>query len=1289
MNSHWLSVAPKWIYILTIILLGILAAILYDKSKGVPHEVHTKIIVSNSELLKLNSQLKETLLRTYFGLQTNLDELSTVSQKLSQVQDDYFQGLNHETQLMVTNPLQELANKISARQGSIDAFIIHFEILTSSLHGISASVAELRLKASELSDTRNNEVLINQIDKLISAIYRDKNKSGFNVKPELDVLLSLQPLVPISLTSLFNNIVKHTQDLIEDNKEVNRLFNEILNDDVALSITLITERYNSYYADKENEREMYQRRWVALTTLMSLFVVVILYRLATTTSRLDNTVRQLNFQQYAIDQHAIISIADVQGDITYVNELFCQLSEYSEEELLGQNHRCVKSDEHDTQFFKDMWRTIASGEVWHGEVKNKSKSGKSYWVNSTIVPFMGEDGQPFQYISIRTDITKRKQTEKILENERKFHTGITSAMAEGVYAQDADGHCTYINPEGERLLGWDTDELIGKHMHEVTHYQYEDGRPMPVQECSVFNSLKERTAFHTDKEVFWRKDGSAMPIYISAVPIYDGDDFKGAVVAFQDITRRKQQEEELATAVTTAEEASKSKSMFLANMSHEIRTPMNAIIGMSYLALQTDLDDKQRDYIEKVNKSADDLLDLLNDILDFSKIEAQKLELENVAFSLERVLHDVTDMLLIPAGKKKLELLLDIDEGIPPVLMGDALRLRQSLLNFANNAIKFTHQGEVVISVRLKKLTHYAATLEFSVRDTGIGMSTEQKDNLFQSFSQADISTTREYGGTGLGLAITEQLIALMGGSIHVESSVGQGSTFSFIIKLQVSHENLGSDHTVKVLHQGRVEVLVVDDNESSREIIEKQLHAQGIDVTMVASGATALEKLKNKSYDAVIMDWKMPGMDGVETLGEISLLDIAVPPVVVMVTAYDKNDLEDELYEQDLSVGGIVSKPFSSSTLWDALNEALSSSLKTPTQIETKPTLEKLEKPLQGRHILLVEDNEVNQHLALSLLKIHGMTADLAENGQEALDRLAEGIGRYDCVLMDCQMPVMDGYMATQLIREQYESKLPVIAMTANVMSEDIELARMSGMDDVIAKPIDVAVMMETMAKWIDGQNKQSEIKTSEVEADKNPLSTEHINSEEGIRLLAGDSTLYYQVLSRFKNSFMGAGDELTTFFANNDTDSAMRLAHSIKGTAANIGTTSLHEIASNIEKQCHIQELTLAQDYLPAFITSLNGVLKEIDTLLLAYDKVDKTQMVKKDSMSPEQVELFIQKLREQLEGYDADAESTFELLQNSVATVKKSHALDGVGNALKRYDFEQALLELNTLYPKNEAE
>ncbi|NOQ76431.1 MAG: response regulator [Methylococcaceae bacterium] len=1286
MNSHWLSVAPKWVYISTIILLGILAAILYDKSKGVPHDVHTKIIVSNSELLKLNAQLKETLLETYFGLQNNLDELGTVSQKLSQVQGDYFHGLNHETQLMVTAPLQELANKISARQDRIDAFISHSKVLTSSWHDVSTSVDELKLKVSQSTD---NEVLISQLNQLVTVIHADKNKVALNVKLELDMLLSLQHLVPVSFISLFNNIVKQTQFLIDEHKEVNRLFNEILNDNVALSITLITDRYNNYYTDKESESEIYQRRWVALTTLMSVFVVGMLYRLASTTTRLDSTVKQFNFQQYAMDQHAIISIADIQGNITYVNELFCHLSEYSEEELLGQNHRLVKSAEHDAQFFKEMWRTITSGHVWHGEIKNRSKSGKYYWVNSTIVPFMGDDGKPFQYISIRTDITKRKQTEKVLEDERKFHTGITSAMAEGVYAQDADGHCTYINPEGERLLGWDTDELIGKHMHEVTHYQYEDGRPMPVEECSVFNSLKDRTAFHTDKEVFWRKDGSAMPIYISAVPIYDGDEFKGAVVAFQDITRRKQQEEELATAVTTAEKATKSKSMFLANMSHEIRTPMNAIIGMSYLALQTDLDDKQRDYIEKVNKSADDLLDLLNDILDFSKIEAQKLELENAAFSLERVLHDVTDMLIIPAGKKKLELLLDIDKGIPPILMGDALRLRQSLLNFANNAIKFTHQGEVVISVGLENLTYHTATLAFSIRDTGIGMTAEQKNSLFKSFSQADISTTRQYGGTGLGLAITEQLIALMGGSIHVESTTGEGSTFSFTIKLPINHEHSDLENTAKALHRGRGKMLVVDDNESSREIIEKQLHAQGIEVTTVVSGAAALEVLKRKSYDAVIMDWKMPGMDGIETLSEIGLLDIALPPVVVMVTAYDKSDLEDELYEQDLSVGGMLTKPFSSSTLWDALNGALNAGLKTPAQIEVKPTIEKQkpEKPLLGRHILLVEDNEVNQHLALSLLKIHGMTADLAEDGQKALDRLSEG--KYDCVLMDCQMPVMDGYMATQLIREQYGNDLPVIAMTANVMNEDIELARKSGMDDVIAKPIDVAIMIETMAKWIIGQSRQSETTMGEVVDIKAPSSTEHINSEEGLRLLAGDNTLYYQVLSRFKDSFVSAGDKLITLLENSDVDDAMRLAHSIKGTAANIGTTLLHQIASDIEKLCYRQELTQAKDRVAEFNISLNGVLKEIDVLLLSSDKPDGTQKIKKDDTSPEQVELLIHKLREDLESYDADAESSFEALQNSVDTVKKRHALDGVANALKQYDFEQALLELNVLYPENETE
>jgi PAS domain S-box-containing protein len=328
----------------------------------------------------------------------------------------------------------------------------------------------------------------------------------------------------------------------------------------------------------------------------------------------------------------------------------------------------------------------------------------------------------------------------------------------------------HANPTAERLLGYTLAEMKGKKVHKLIHYQDAEGNPLPVHECKISQSLSDKAAYHTDKEVFFRKDGSQMPVYVSAVPIYDGDELQGGVVAFQDITAHKVQQDALDKALKIAEDAAMradtantAKSLFLANMSHEIRTPMNAIIGMSYLVLQTNLDEKQRNYINKVNSSAEALLNLINDILDFSKIEANKLDIEHEHFLLDHVLVGVTDLLSLPASEKGLELLVDIDPEIPSALMGDELRLRQSIVNFTNNAIKFTEKGDVVIAVVLKEKTAKQVTLDFSVKDTGIGMTEEQKNGLFKAFSQADISTTRKYGGTGLGLAITGQLVNLMG----------------------------------------------------------------------------------------------------------------------------------------------------------------------------------------------------------------------------------------------------------------------------------------------------------------------------------------------------------------------------------------------------------------------------------------------------------------------------------------------------------------------------------------------
>jgi len=1262
--------------------------VLYHKSTGLPQQIHTKIIISNANLLRLNASIKETILATHMGLQNNPDKLVETSNNLTKVHTHYSQGLTEDIKLIVDDPLIHIAALLELRRQYIERYMESSAELNSLWHQFPIVADEFKIKVASIAYSRHGNPLITQLDRLSQMVMMNKDHSQLEIDSKISELKSLAPIVPVQLKLQFNTLLSQAETLSEKHRQVYNLFESILAVDVAGQVGLLITKYNDYYVAEQAIIGLYKQWWAALTVFMLFAVLLMFYHLLRTRNKLNDTIKKMNFQQYALDQHAIVSISDNEGTITYVNDLFCQVSGYSEDELLGQWQGIIKSDEDNYLFYKEMLQTVFSGKVWHGELKNKAKSGKDYWVDSTIVPCLDDNEEPFQFISIRTDITARKQAEKKLEEERQFHSGLTGAMAEGIYSQDANGICTYINPKAEQILGWQADEILGTKMHEMIRYQHIDGRQLTEEDCPIYNSLRDKAAFYTEQEIFWCRDGTALAVYASAVPIYAGDEFKGAVVAFQDITERKQQEQTLALAVTKAEQANESKSMFLANMSHEIRTPMNAIIGMSYLALQTDLSPKQRDYIDKVNKNADALLALLNDILDFSKIEAQKLELEEAPFSLNDMLRDVIDILILPASKKNLELLLDVDDAIPAVIMGDALRLRQALINFANNAIKFTPQGEVIIRVALKEMTNDEVTLEFSVSDSGIGMTHKQQQGLFQAFSQADISTTRKYGGTGLGLAITAQLIELMGGHIDVDSVVDKGSRFSFIVTLAVKDDRrTGQQRKINNTAKVNGTILVVDDSELSCTIMDKQLTTQGFKVVAVTSGQAALTALHNTYFDAMLIDWKMPDMDGIETLANIELNKLTRPPLVVMATATKRSLVSNALVEQKVSVDKILTKPVSASTLWETFHQIFDHGaerrISSATVTNANNDVENNQNVLQGYHLLLVEDNDVNQQIALSLLNMYGMTVDLAENGQEALEQVA--LQQYDAVLMDCQMPVMDGYEATKLIRQKYGTQLPIIAMTANVMTEDVQRAKDSGMDDVIAKPINISLMISTISKYLLGQHQR--IKSgAKKQLTMDAIKNEHLDRALGLDMLAGDEALYHQVLRSFKASFYQSDEKITELLNAEEFADASRLAHSIKGAASNIGTIRLHNIAAGLEEHCHNNDHQMTQQAVRELEDSLAGVIEAIDDVLLVDGhEVKNTNKAGDLAIGKESL---LRLLRDGLENYDAVSETSFETLVTSMASIKEQQALDSrVGDAIKKYDFEQALQELNRLYPEKE--
>jgi len=617
---------------------------------------------------------------------------------------------------------------------------------------------------------------------------------------------------------------------------------------------------------------------------------------------------------------------------------------------------------------------------------------------------------------------------------------------------------------------------------------------------------------------------------------------------------------ELTAAQAAAEKATVAKSDFLSNMSHEIRTPMNAILGMTHLALNTELTLRQRDYIQKIQGSSRHLLGIINDILDFSKIEAGKLTVESIDFEMEKVLGNLANLISEKASAKGLELVFDVDNDVPLHLMGDPLRLGQILINYSNNAVKFTEHGEIDIIVRVREQTDKDVLLYCAVRDTGIGLAPEQVGNLFQKFSQADTSTTREFGGTGLGLAIAKKLAVLMGGEVGVTSTPGEGSTFWFTARLAKS---LGPQRRLLLSSelQGR-RVLVVDDNESARNVMVDLLGNMGFKVDQAESGKAAITAVeiaetKGKQYDIVFLDWQMPGMDGNETAGRLRNLPLLHRPHQILVTAFGREEVIKGA--EAMGIEAVLIKPVSASVLFDSVIRILGGVSEGPLTPADTPTDTFLRlAAIKGASVLLVEDNDLNQEVAAELLREAGLVVDLAGNGQIALDKVRAA--HYDIVLMDIQMPVMDGITAIREIRKETRFRdLPVIAMTANAMQSDRDKCLAAGMNDHVAKPIEPEDLWTALLKWI---------KPSNMTASRNllPAQIEGLDMTKSLRRMLGKHSLYLSLLRKFAAGQKSAALEIRQALDNGDWTTAERIAHTLKGVSGNIGATGLIPLAADI---------------------------------------------------------------------------------------------------------------------------
>ncbi|MDO6475701.1 PAS domain S-box protein [Alteromonas sp. 1_MG-2023] len=962
----------------------------------------------------------------------------------------------------------------------------------------------------------------------------------------------------------------------------------------------------------------------------------------------NEALHEVEVQRRAIDQHAIIVVVDNEKQILFANSKFCEISGYEEKELNGKSLEIIRSGYHDESFYSPIWRAVRAGEVWHGEVHNLRKNGETFWVSSTIVPIEGNTGQAERYVAIMTDITHQKLLEERVSDSQRFYQSITDSIGEGIFAVDRSGTIEFLNPEASRLLGWTMDELKNRRFHDTVQFQSPDKKFIPVQQSPLIQTIKKGEIYFSEETYFTHKNGLMFPVSITAVPLEDDrGNIRGHVGVFRNISERKNIEQAMRDAFSQAERANNAKSEFLANMSHEIRTPLNAVLGLTHLVLNSSLSTQQKDYLQKATNSANTLLGIINDILDYSKIEAGKLDLDIQPFIFDDLLEKVSNLFQDRAVSKGLLLLFDMGGDMSLPLLGDENRLMQIFNNLVSNAVKFTRQGQIIVSVELQPRQGQQVSVKLRVTDTGIGLSDAHLQKLFDPFTQADASISRQYGGTGLGMSITRHLVEQMNGTISVESAPGEGSTFSIDLVLPLA----GTSNTMPPLgaHQFLTLCCLNEALLPVVGLVEKTLSTLMVPHEHCTTHRT--ESLPEQTTHLLVVADKITE-ERMKQLAEAFRSKQLDYSHLRILTPGNQEEMRHLLISHGLSDAAVMQLPFTQRSMHDFLNQG--AMIKdTQTGFTSLDDIGLVERRLSGKHVLITDSDDISQTVMSQQLNSAGIKATCVSSGADCITLCKQLT--FDAIILNNKLPDIPGWEVAESLVFGNSLTTPIICTSTEDASAIEDLISDSGMCALLTKPVSNDDLLRTLDNYMIYKGEE-----------------EHAgNDYDGIK------DPYASLLQSFYRKYSVSGNTPFDFLVEGlqqQSSVPVEILAGIRKDASAIGAKPLKKMLGALLQQDTPAELVHAA--IPKLAGELDMTLKKVVASLDALSNVEEKQENEQDFTSQVQ---FILNL---LEDYDAKASDNLQQLYSEHQQSPHRWVLQQAIQKVSQYDFEAAAVLLQPL-------